>query len=106
MDRVIRSLVLVALLVLPVAAARAQSQPVTVMYPRGVVRFAYPSGPGGNLYIMHPNGSTSNVYPLPGDAFSIVDPDGSISLAFPHGPDTLLVTRTGLRAEDLKRLGY
>ena len=100
----IRRLVLIALLLLPVAAAHAQT--VTVMYPSGVVRLAYPSGQGGNLYIMHPDGRTSNVYPLPGEAFSIVDPDGSISLAFPHGADTLLVTRTGLRPDDLKRLGY
>ncbi|MFC7541954.1 hypothetical protein ACFQU2_24175 [Siccirubricoccus deserti] len=55
---------------------------------------------------MHPDGRSSNIYPLAGGAFSIVDPDGSISLAFPQGPDTLVVTRTGLRAEDLKRLGY
>jgi hypothetical protein len=76
-----------------------------VTYPDGAVRLAYPAGQGGNLYIMHPDGSTSNAYPLPGGAFGIVGPDGSISLAFPHGPDSLIVTRTGLRAEDLRRLG-
>jgi hypothetical protein len=100
---VIRRLVLVALLFLPISA---HAQTVMVMYRNGEVRFAYPAGGDGNLYIMHPDGRTSNVYPLAGGAFSIVDPDGSISLAFPQGPDTLVVTRTGLRAEDLKRLGY
>jgi len=101
---VIRRLATAAFLLLPIAAAHAQT--FTIMYPNGVVRFAYTSGQGGNLYVMHPDGRTSNVYPLPGDAFSIVDPDGSISLAFPHGADTLLVTRTGLQPDDLKRLGY
>ena len=100
----IRRHVLAVLLLLPFTAAYAQT--VAVMYPNGVVRLAYPAGQGGNLYIMHPDGRTSNVYPLPGDAFSIIDPDGSISLAFPHGADALLVTRTGLRPDDLKRLGY
>jgi hypothetical protein len=100
----IRTVALAAMLSLTVLAAQAQN--VTVTYPDGTVAFAYPAGPGGNLYIMHPNGSTSNVYPLAGDAFSIVSPDGSIALAFPHGPDGLIVTRTGLRPDDLKRLGY
>lgn len=93
-----------AVLFLSCTAVRAQT--VTVTYPDGTVLYAYPAGQGGNLYIMRPNGTTSNVYPLPGGAFSIADPDGSISLAFPYGSDGLVVTKTGLRAEDLKRLGY
>lgn len=87
------------------AATAAQAQTM-VTYQDGTVLFAYPAGPGGNMYIMHPSGRTSNVYPLAGGAFSIVDADGSISLAFPHGPDGLIVTRTGLQASDLRRLGY
>jgi hypothetical protein len=87
------------------AATAAQAQTM-VTYPDGTVLFAYPAGPGGNMYIMRPGGSTSNVYPLPGGAFSIIDADGAISLAFPHGPDGLIITRTGLRESDLRRLGY
>jgi hypothetical protein len=95
-----------ALAMLLLSTTAEQAQNVTVTYPDGTAAFAYPAGPGGNLYIMHPNGSTSNVYLLPGGAFSIVSPDGSIALAFPHGPDGLIVTRTGLRPDYLKRLGY
>lgn len=68
MDRAIRRLAIAVFLLLPVAAAHAQT--FTAIYPNGVVRFAYPSEQGGNLYVVHTDGRTSNIYPLPGDAFS------------------------------------
>jgi hypothetical protein len=91
---------------LVLAAATGVKAQTVVTYPDGTARFAYSAGTAGNMYVMHPNGSTSNVYPLHGGAFSIVDADGSISLAFPHGPDGLIVTKTGLRPADLRSLGY
>jgi hypothetical protein len=98
-----RTAALASALFLMATAVQAQTM---VTYPDGTVLFAYPAGPGGNMYIMRPGGRTSNVYPLPGGVFSIVDADGAISLAFPHGPDGLIVTQTGLRESDLRQLGY